>query len=169
MSGWYNGYSPKERGAKSAWRRAGKVKLTPAKPPCELCGDPGTKVRYHSEDYSLPYLWDAPAVYALCRPCHSRLHKRFDTPGSWEAFKAFLRRGYYAREATSKRLDKLQRLGSKYAWPEVSRRVRPRLADPWWERLTTDRRSLRARWARPRYDEESPAKKKRRRTRKRRR
>jgi len=150
MSGWYNGYSPGERRAKSSLRRAGTVSIPPAQSPCELCGDADSRVKYHSEDYSKPYSWDAPAVYALYRLCHARLHQRFRAPHKWEAFKALVRRGYYARETRAKRLEKFLRLGPRYQWPELGRRLRLRSSDGWWERLTTCPESRRSPWARPR-------------------
>lgn len=73
--------------------------IAPANGPCQLCGDPDVPVEYHDEDYSKPYLWAPPAMYALCRHCHrDKLHKRFSRPTAWTAFIAHVRRGGYARD-----------------------------------------------------------------------
>ena len=65
-----------------------------------LCGDPDQPLMYHDEDYSLPYIWEPPALLTLCTNCHKdKLHKRFNrTAANWAAFLAHVRRGGYARE-----------------------------------------------------------------------
>jgi hypothetical protein len=65
-----------------------------------LCGDPTSPVMYHDEDYSLPYLWESPALLVLCGNCHKdKLHKRFGRPPShWHAFIAHVRRGGWASD-----------------------------------------------------------------------
>ena len=101
---YYNGYSPEERERKlrashrlwPAWRGH-----PCSRPPCHLCGDPQAIVQPHSEDYSEPYEWEPPFTYALCRPCHSRIHKRFSDPPSWLAYKLHLRRGGYGSDLKS--------------------------------------------------------------------
>lgn len=98
---WYNGFSPQERNANGAALRKALNANTIRTPvgPCALCGDPSAPLEYHSEDYSKPYQWSQPAAYALCRHCHrNRLHKRFDKPELWDAFKAHIRRGGYASD-----------------------------------------------------------------------
>jgi len=98
---WYNGYSPRERDAKYAALMASiqKGEIPSATGPCQLCGDPNAVVAYHSEDYSAPFRWLPPAMFALCRHCHlAKLHKRFSQPESWYAFLAHVRRGGYASE-----------------------------------------------------------------------
>ncbi len=99
--GWYNGYDWPERQAKlkQLKGRIARGEQLPASGPCELCGDPDVPVEYHDEDYSQPYLWGSPALFALCRNCHrDKLHKRFLRPSSWQAFLAHVRRGGYARD-----------------------------------------------------------------------
>jgi hypothetical protein len=98
---WYNGYSPEERNEKfKVLKRLLKTgAVGAALGPCALCGDPEVPVEYHSEDYAAPFLWNPPAMYALCRNCHrDKLHKRFWNLSSWDAFLAHVRRGGYARE-----------------------------------------------------------------------
>ena len=98
---WYNGYSPEERNEKfKVLKRLLKTgAVGAALGPCALCGDPEVPVEYHSEDYAAPFLWNPPAMYALCRNCHrDKLHKRFGSLSSWNAFLAHVRRGGYARE-----------------------------------------------------------------------
>lgn len=99
--GWYNGYGWGERNAKlrELKRLVARKELSMAAGPCQLCGDPHVPVEYHDEDYSQPYLWRPPALFALCRNCHrDKLHKRFLRPSAWRAFLAHVRRGGYARE-----------------------------------------------------------------------
>ena len=102
MSGtWYNGYSAKERDYKYKvlFRMIKKGELPPATGPCMLCNDPTAAVEYHDEDYSEPFIWKPPALLCLCRSCHrNKLHKRFNNPSAWLAFKAHVRRGGYASD-----------------------------------------------------------------------
>jgi hypothetical protein len=99
--GWYNGYRWSERIAKlkELKRLLARGDIGPATGPCDLCGDPDVPVEYHDEDYSQPYVWTSPALFALCRNCHrDKLHKRFERPFGWPAFVAHVRRGGYARD-----------------------------------------------------------------------
>lgn len=99
--GWYNGYDWTQRDAKLRVlkRLIAQGAMAPATGPCQLCGDPEVPVEYHDEDYSQPYLWGPPALFALCRNCHrDKLHKRFARPHAWSAFLAHVRRGGYARD-----------------------------------------------------------------------
>jgi hypothetical protein len=96
VSTYYNGYYPLERSdhlvAQKLQIAAGK--LAPASGPCALCGDPNAPVEYHSEDYAQPYDWTPPAAYALCLYCHRhQLHRRFQSPETWAAYLAHIRRG----------------------------------------------------------------------------
>jgi hypothetical protein len=105
--GWYNGYGWSERYAKlrALKRLIDRGELPLAKGPCQLCGDPDVPVEFHDEDYSQPYLWGPPALFALCRNCHrDKLHKRFARPHAWLAFIAHVRRGGYARDLAAPEL-----------------------------------------------------------------
>jgi hypothetical protein len=107
--GWYNGYDWNERNAKlrEMNRRIANGEQPRAVGPCDLCGDPQVPVEYHDEDYSLPYLWGPPALFALCRNCHrDKLHKRFARPTAWKAFLAHVRRGGYARDLKDPAIQK---------------------------------------------------------------
>ncbi len=107
--GWYNGYPWSEREAKFEvlTRRIASGEQSPAAGPCDLCGDDEVPVEYHDEDYSPPYLWDFPALLALCRNCHrNKLHMRFRWPAMWRAFLAHVRRGGYAREFKDPKVKK---------------------------------------------------------------
>jgi hypothetical protein len=98
---WYNGYSTKERDKKfkELKKRIARGETSPATGPCALCGDPDVPVEYHDEDYGEPFIWEAPALLALCRHCHrDKLHKRFCRHAAWRAFVAHIRRGGYARD-----------------------------------------------------------------------
>ena len=98
---WYNGFSWTERMAKyhayQGMLAAGI--LAPPRGPCQLCNDPDVPVEPHDEDYAAPYVWTAPATFALCKACHlGRVHRRFADPVAWDAFLAHVRRGGYARD-----------------------------------------------------------------------
>lgn len=109
----YYGFSGKDRSKKSAERRrltkAGRFPWKP-KPHCELCGEKRDDIRFHSEDYSQPYSWKAPAVRSLCKQCHSAVHARFKKPDFWMRLVAHVSRGGYASElrAYRKQLDAWQ-------------------------------------------------------------
>lgn len=110
----------------------------------------------HSENYSLPYLCDPPAEYALCRLCHrDRLQKRFLKPDIWAAHKAHVRRGGYSSDVHRPEIvEELEAFGKAWRSGETVelRPLRPRVvaADAWRERLTTDPSSLVSPAARPR-------------------
>lgn len=98
---WYNGFNPKQRNDKlrEMKRKIANGELPPASGPCALCGDTGTEVEYHDEDYAIPYRWVEPAMYVLCLHCHRhQLHRRFTRPIAWQAFLAHVRRGGYGRD-----------------------------------------------------------------------
>lgn len=124
--------------------------------PCQLCGNPDCPVEPHSEDYSEPYLWDNPAEYALCKTCHSRLHKRFKSPNGWAAYKAHLRRGGYGSDlkpgATAREVSNLAKAleaGRPFPLPPLPREKKLTGAK-WWEHLSVDVRTLMDPAARPR-------------------
>lgn len=157
---WYNGYSPEERSEKfhafPDSKREGKV--PPRAKACMLCNDPEMPLDLHSEDYSKPYLYEPPAVYALCQSCHRfRLHTRFRSPQAWTAFLAHVRRGGYARDmrenpeiaAEMKAFAAAQKKGE----PFVLRPLRPyphEIGTEWFVHLRMDRESLMDPAARPR-------------------
>lgn len=154
----YNGYSGRERDRKyQEYKRLRALGLTiPELPPCHLCGDPDSKVEPHSEDYSEPYLWVPPAEYMICKPCHGRIHKRFNQPVEWADYKAHVRRGGYGKEFAAspirkERSDaaKARREGSAYVWCTIAGRD-PRAGHDWWEHLTLMADALNAPAARPR-------------------
>lgn len=118
-SGWYNGYNWDERYAKlrALKARVASGQLRPAVGPCQLCGDPDVPVEYHDEDYSEPYVWGPPALFALCRNCHrDKLHKRFLRPHGWRAFLEHVRRGGYARDLADPAINReVSRLAKAFA------------------------------------------------------
>lgn len=142
----YNGFSGKERAANgTALRRAiqaGTVSVPLGS--CSICGDPGAKLEYHSEDYSKPYNWSPPAAYPVCLACHrNKLHKRFGNPDMWEGFKAHVRRGGYASDL---KLPEVARELEQYMAARRSgnvvqlRALRPYphvVGTEWWANLTT--------------------------------
>lgn len=139
---WYNGFSPAQRNRKlQALHREfpGKSHRYFA-PPCHVCGDTQTTVAPHSEDYSWPPKWERPAMFAVCRTCHGRLHKRFNAPWSWEAYKRHLRRGGYGSDLKripreARRVARLAKeLQAGKAFPlEPLNSGRPK--EIWWESL----------------------------------
>ncbi len=149
----YNGFSFKERNAKNKelLRRLASGEQPPASGPCALCGDPEVEVEYHDEDYSVPYQWNEPAIYALClcRHCHRhKLHMRFARPLIWQAYLAHVRRGGYARDLKDPRIKqefiaycKAIEMGQ----PSVLHEMRPytrEIGEEWFARLRLDRPSL---------------------------
>jgi len=153
---YYNGYSPQERVRKlNALHKLYPGRSHPYyKGSCHMCGDPSSPVAPHGEDYSQPYHWERPAVYALCNTCHGRLHKRLKSPHAWEAYKLHLRRGGYGSDLKS---PPVSRQISKLAKAQIS--GTPLLLEPlrpppspesWWEELTTNPDALTAEWARAR-------------------
>lgn len=153
---WYNGYSPDERSAKGEDGRQRRKRGTlPAfDDPCAMCGDPKATVEPHSEDYSQPYSWEQPAVYALCRHCHrNKLHKRFADPIGWFVFKAHLKRGGYASEIKfhGRELRQFRRnleRGLPARLPAI--RDRTLTGREWWDLLSVDPLTLTSASARPR-------------------
>lgn len=161
---FYNGYSWPERiellVAYKSLIAAGE--LAPATGPCDLCGDPDSKVEPHSEDYSKPYRWTPPAAYVLCPYCHRhQLHRRFGRPEYWTAFLAHVRRGGYASDLKNPtiRLEfetyrwALARGQTASLFPRSLYRLRPytKVAGAeWFASLTMDPKSLRDPAARPR-------------------
>ncbi len=156
---YYNGYSPEERNRKlRALHKAFPKRSHPYySGSCHLCGDPHSAVAPHGEDYSEPYKWERPAVFALCAPCHGRLHKRFKSPFAWEAYKLHLRRGGYgsdlkATPSVARQIRKLAHAmsnGKQFPLPLLPDRHLP-TGHEWWELLTSDPASLTAAWARAR-------------------
>lgn len=158
-SGWYNGYAWAERNAKlnELKRRIARGEQPPATGPCALCNDPEVPVEYHDEDYSLPYLWGPPALFALCRNCHrDKLHKRFARPFAWQAFLAHVRRGGYARDLKDPqcRREVLEhQLALEHGDPLALEPLRPYRAvagEEWFARLSLDPTTLSSKRARPR-------------------
>ena len=110
---------------------------------CHLCGDPDSPVVPHDEDYSLPYVWQAPAVRALCNWCHRRIHARFTHANAWEAYLRHESRGGYGSDLGSPDIRRqimavVRAISNGEAIAlDVLRDVSPR--DCWWERLSLHR------------------------------
>ena len=154
----YNGYNAKQRLKilRAYQRGEAGLNFTFDGKPCGLCLDPDRrKGEWHSEDYSEPFLFEAPATYPICGSCHSRLHKRFDRPTEeWDLFCLHIEAGGFGREFTSlhsapKRAAMASRIrdGESVMLSPI-RRFSSRPA--WWRSLTLDPQSLDAPWARPR-------------------
>jgi hypothetical protein len=159
MSGaHYNGYSWRQRNEilKAYHRGEAGQEFTLIGKPCGLCGDPNRAPgEWHSEDYSPPYSFEPPQTYPMCKPCHGRLHKRFNqSPAEWELFIRHIDAGGYGREFTAlysvaTRAALVARIGAG-EFIEIAI-IRERIVvDRWWHRLTLDSESLVAPWARPR-------------------
>lgn len=151
--GCYNRYDWNERIAKlrTLKKRLASGELTQAVGPCELCGDPEVPVEYHDEDYRLPYLWSAPALFKLCRNCHrNKLQKRFADPAMWTAYLAHVRRGGYASDLKVSAI-KAEFDGARAAAGRgetvVLRALRPysgKAGEEWFAKITLDPQSLRS-------------------------
>lgn len=153
----YNGYTPQEREKKlrASHRLFPEHSHPYHKPPCHLCGDPTSKVEPHSEDYSEPFLWEKPAEYAVCKVCHSRLHKRFKNPSSWTAYKMHIKRGGWGSDLKQPSVARELRKLTEALVQEKGVQPLAMLRDVaegerWWEQLTVDPASLTGSWARPR-------------------
>ena len=142
----YNGFTATERLRKlQAMHRLFPRKSHPYyHGACHLCGDPDSPVAPHDEDYAWPYVWEAPAVRALCNWCHSRIHGRFAHPISWESYLRHISRGGYGSDLRQPEMRREIRAlvraisNDKPIVLEVIRHVPPR--DSWWERLSLHRR-----------------------------
>lgn len=120
---------------------------------CDICGDRAAVL--HSEDYSLPYTFAPPQTYSLCRPCHRRIHRRFNEPPEmWWLWLEHLKAGGYGSEFLAKPVPTQQVL-FEHPRPEV---IRPRAitGQEWWLHLSLDPQTLTAAWARPRPLRERP-------------
>lgn len=154
----YNGYSWRQRDLilKAYHRGEAGADFTLAGKPCGLCGDPDRPPNeWHSEDYSQPFSFEPPQSYPICKPCHLRLHKRFNqSVEEWELFCRHVDAGGYGREfvATYPVPRRRALCGQIAAGEEVAvEPIRPRaVAGAWWRGLTLDPESLDAPWARPR-------------------
>ena len=159
----YNGYSPKQRCAISAARQkieaasdASALAYLNSGRPCEVCGDPQPPPSsWHSEDYSIPFIWEPPATFIVCEVCHNRLHKRFTQPWAWLLFCLHVRAGGYGYEFAKLHGLQLRQhwMNSISAGGEVGMpliRERRLTGNEWWQKLTLDPESLKAPWARPR-------------------
>lgn len=138
----YNGYDAKQREKKlRELHRTFPGRSHPYyQGPCDMCGDLSSPVAPHSENYSEPFEWYRPAVFALCSTCHGRVHKRFNAPHAWAAYKSHLRRGGVgsdlkhppiAREIA--RFAKLIANGETCLLPRLTDRRHDH--DAWWEKL----------------------------------
>jgi hypothetical protein len=83
---WYNGFSPQLRSRSWEWlkaeRAAGRI---PEPLQCQVCGETGGLVDYHTEDYSEPFgsnIWE----FSLCFRCHMMLHVRYRRPAAWHRY-----------------------------------------------------------------------------------
>jgi hypothetical protein len=150
----YNGYTAAERNAKGrALRRlirAGAVPRPSGR--CSVCGDRQDLV-YHAEDYSRPYVFAEPAQYVVCRAGHAMIHLRFHFPDRWRAFTRHVRAGgtcrEFARPAARAGGPSPVRQGELF--PARAGRAGPAgRRHAWWERLSTDARTLTDPRARPR-------------------
>ncbi|RWM04332.1 MAG: hypothetical protein EOR68_03760 [Mesorhizobium sp.] len=153
----YNGYSWQQRAKiMPAYRRLTGRNAPFEGEPCAMCSDPDRpQGEWHSEDYSEPFSFQPPESYPLCKPCHARLHKRFNSvPGEWELFCLHLEAGGYGSEFVKLRsLPDRQALSERIAAGHKVELPVIRARQPgsyWWRSLTLDPESLVAPWARPR-------------------
>lgn len=136
----YNGFSPQQREKK---RRA-LHRVFPGRShpyfhgPCHMCGDPHSPVAPHDEDYSEPFVWETPAMYALCRTCHGRIHRRSKSPSAWQAYVAHLHRGGYGSDLKERPISREIAKLSKTIQAGQGVHLEPlrevQICGRWWER-----------------------------------
>ena len=82
----YNGFSAKIRSESWDWMKK-EEKAGRLGPPlgCQVCGETGGHLDYHTEDYSKPF---GPHIYEfqLCFRCHMMLHIRFRRQRAWKRY-----------------------------------------------------------------------------------
>jgi hypothetical protein len=121
---------------------------------CDICEDRAAVL--HSEDYSLPYTFSPPQTYSLCRPCHRRLHRRFNEPPEiWWLWLEHLKAGGYGAEFSeiypARNRDRLVQLIALGGLDPIWRiRLRHIEGNEWWLHLSLDPATQFAAWARPR-------------------
>ena len=101
----YNGYTSQQRNKISLAHFRATGRRDPfVGQACAMCGDPDRAPgEWHSEDYAEPFSYEPPACYPMCKPCHGRLHKRFNAlPGEWQLFCLHLASGGYGKEFVQK-------------------------------------------------------------------
>ena len=152
----YNGYTPEEREKKlrALHRTFPDYSHHYYRDPCSICSDSTSPVAPHSEDYAEPFLWQRPAMYPVCRTCHSRLHKRLKNPHGWAAYKCHIKRGGYGSDLKNPEIAKeIRLLGTtiERGEPITLNSIRPfTMTDLWWDSLKVDPELLTAKEARPR-------------------
>lgn len=142
----YNGFSPAQRFRKL---RAMHKQFPNRSHPfftghCSMCGSPQDKVQPHSEDYSEPFSWGRPAMFPVCRTCHTRLHRRFGAPYEWAAYKLHIQRGGYGSDLRNSLVaNELKRAAREIAAgvSNTMPRIRDVRSEAWHESLKAFKRS----------------------------
>lgn len=91
--GWYNGYTPNERGKVGRWQNKQYAAGYPRPAECDSCGQSQGLLFHHCEDYGEPYgahIWQFP----LCYRCHIMLHCRFFAGDAFEEYVKLVEKGY---------------------------------------------------------------------------
>ena len=91
--GWYNGYTPNERGKVGRWQNKQYAAGFPRASECDSCGQTEGLLFHHCEDYGEPYgahIWKFP----LCYRCHIMLHCRFFAGDAFLGYTKLVEAGY---------------------------------------------------------------------------
>lgn len=101
----YNGFSPAERAAIGAARRAmiwaGKLKPYTV---CVICGVTSRLIDAHREDYTPPY--DPRLDIPACLRCHLMIHMRLRYPTAWNQYREEICEGWRYSPIESRNLHR---------------------------------------------------------------
>lgn len=92
-NGWYNGFTPNERGKVGRWQNKQYAAGFPRPTECDSCGQTQGLIIHHCEDYGEPFgdhIWQFP----LCYRCHIMLHCRFFAGDAFEEYVKLVESGY---------------------------------------------------------------------------
>lgn len=122
VSGYYNGFGPKERtGVLAALKVAMATGAMPRPVHCSACGCmPGKPLGWHSEDYRRPL--DA---FPICTRCHYALHIRFHRPAYWQRYIRSLDQAGWCQHLSVDPLSLTRAFDETYPGGQTGRRAVP--------------------------------------------
>jgi hypothetical protein len=139
-NGWYNGFTPNERGKVGRWQNKQYAAGFPRPTECDSCGQTQGLIIHHCEDYGEPFgnhIWQFP----LCYRCHIMLHCRFFAGDAFEEYVKLIEAGYqfaamYKMDFGTLKRDHIATPGSRIAKYRIvepkGNRVLARCAEGEW-------------------------------------